>query len=465
MTSATRSSLGANALDNARSAVDCFVSYAREDLPFVQGLVTRLGEAGLRAWVDVDGLYAGEEFWPEIAKAIDSASVLVFVISPDSAASPYCRKELAWAIDRGKRVVPVCRRDVAPSLLPQEVAGCQWVLARDEDDQTAAGDAVAQAIRADWLWLREHSRLLVRAAEWQARGHDRALTLRGSEIGVARRFLARRPSGDARPTHLHRAFVEASLRARRRRMATVAAAAIGTLVVTWLALRSQIGELNYDGLGKIRAGSPAEAVEPLQRAERLCSRVPLAGDRCSAVAANLTRAFLDQGRYDEALVRLSRVVVDSGGVAPGDALGRGSALLSRAYARVMLAETRPPNGGGGMAEYDLARADLDAASAAFGRLSDPLPGLRVDITRARIELAHGGYEQALAALERVAPFSDEPDVHMLLFVTYHCLGDHASSLEYLEAYIKRLPGRTQDPHWLRNQTYIERLTQRCPSTR
>ena len=468
MTSVTGSSTPAAGLQDAPSAVDCFVSYAREDLAFVQGLVNELSAAGLDAWFDVGGLYAGEEFWPEIAKALDSAAVLVFVISPDSALSPYCRKELAWAIDRGKRVVPVCRRDVDPSLLPPEVAGRPWVLARDHDDRAGATGDLVRAIRADWLWLREHARLLVRAEEWRASGEDGALTLRGPELRAALGFLARPPPDDVRATVLHRAFVEASLRARRRRITRVAAAAIGALVVTgattWLALRSQIGELNYDALRKIDAGSPGEAMGPLQRAERLCSRVPLAGDRCNAVAANLTRALLDQGRYDEALVRLSRVA-EPDGVAPDDAFGRGSVLLSRAYARLMLAETRPPGGGEGMADHELASADLDAASAAFEGLSNPLPGLRVDITRARLELARGRYEEALAALQRVAPFSDEPDVDMLLFVTYRCLGDYAKSLAHLEAYMERLDGKTQDPHWLRSQAYIERMAQRCSSSR
>src|SRR5690349_11151431 len=108
---------------------DVFVSYARADFNFVQGLTATLSSSGFRPWVDVEGLYAGEEFWPEIAKAIDACAVLLFVLTPKSAASPHCRKELEWAVARGKRIVPLSRRDVDAALLPEELARRQWVFA------------------------------------------------------------------------------------------------------------------------------------------------------------------------------------------------------------------------------------------------------------------------------------------------------------------------------------------------
>jgi hypothetical protein len=64
---------------------EIFVSYAREDLPFVERLRRILEGEGLDLWVDVEGLYAGEEFWPEVAKAIDRA--VVFLLASRNFAS------------------------------------------------------------------------------------------------------------------------------------------------------------------------------------------------------------------------------------------------------------------------------------------------------------------------------------------------------------------------------------------
>ena len=227
--------------------------YARVDNPCVDRLLAALSKANLKAWVDIEGLYAGEEFWPEIAKAIDSATVLLFVITPASVTSAFCRRELNWAIDRGKRVVPAVCRDVEPALLPSQVAERQWVFVRDCDDPVVTADALRRAIRADWVWLREHARLLVKAEEWRASGYDGSLTLRGRDLAVARKFLARRPPGDARPTQLHREFVDASLRARTSRLLKAAVAILGTLC----AIASTSGPYNelYSGHAILREGS------------------------------------------------------------------------------------------------------------------------------------------------------------------------------------------------------------------
>ncbi len=43
---------------------DVFISYAREDLVFVCHLCETQHDQDREVWVDLDGVYAGEEFWP-----------------------------------------------------------------------------------------------------------------------------------------------------------------------------------------------------------------------------------------------------------------------------------------------------------------------------------------------------------------------------------------------------------------
>ena len=126
---------------------EVFVSYSRKDLAFVEQLRTLLENADLGVWVDIEGLYAGEEFWPEVAKAIDAALVVVVVITPDSIASRFCDQELDWAIEGQKRIVPLCQHDVDASKLHPELAKRQWVFFRDSDDPEQALTSLLSAVR------------------------------------------------------------------------------------------------------------------------------------------------------------------------------------------------------------------------------------------------------------------------------------------------------------------------------
>jgi len=457
-----------SSLSNSDKAVsapaEIFVSYARVDRERVNRVLNALSDAKLSVWVDTDGLFAGEEFWPEIAKAIDSAAVLVFAVTPASVNSRFCRKELDRAVDRGKRVVPVICRHVDHTQLPQSVADRQWVFARDDDDPVAMAEALRHAIRADWMWLREQTWLLVKAEEWAASGYDRSLTLRGRNLRSAEKFLARTPPPDANPIQLHREFVDASRLARKRallRAAGLVCGALCALLATgWLAVWSQIGSLNNLGYGELSRDSSVAAVEPLERAEQLCRKTPWVADRCNDVSANLARAYLDQGRYGDALIPLSRLI-DAGDALDAFSYGRrASALLSRAYAHAMRAESGLTETAR-RTEYQEAEADLNAASVLFEKRPGDPEERRADITRARLALGRGSYQDALDALQRVAPYSREPDIDMLLFIAYRCLGDPAKTMDALRAYMAKLEGQTADPHWLMNQVYIERLAQRC----
>ncbi len=207
------------------ATADVFVSYAREELTFVRQLEARLASDELRLWFDVEGLFGGERFWDEIRKAIDAAVAVVFVITPESIASVYCRRELAFAVERQKRIVPVLRRDVPAGSTPNEIEGLQWVFLRDADGETGM-ESLKSAIRADWVWLRQHGRMLSRSSEWTSRNRDDSLLLRGHDLLGAEAWLQQQPGGRERPIPLEREFIAASRRVTTRRRVAVAGSSL-----------------------------------------------------------------------------------------------------------------------------------------------------------------------------------------------------------------------------------------------
>src|SRR5258708_34785098 len=87
-----------------RPKAKVFVSYAREDLAFVERLEAALKERGIVPLIDKTEIYAFDEWWKRIETVIGQADTFVFVISPDSVASDVCRTAVGFAHLLNKRL-------------------------------------------------------------------------------------------------------------------------------------------------------------------------------------------------------------------------------------------------------------------------------------------------------------------------------------------------------------------------
>jgi len=446
---------------------DVFISYSRKDLAFVGPLRTLLENAELSVWVDIEGLYAGEEFWPEVAKAVDAAAAVIFVISPDSIASKFCAQELERAVEGRKRVVPVLHREVDAGDLHSALAQRQWVFFRETDDPDIARESLLSAIRADWVQLRQQARLLVRAREWQSRNRDASLLLRGRDLREAEDWLARSQGREYGPTQLHGEYIHASRRAAKQRLlrlagSTVAAVAV-ILVVSWFALAQRVASLSNLSLDDLSRGQADAAIDKLDRANALCTRFGSVFQGCADAGLNLGRAYLDAGRFGEALAQFSAIIGASPDAEVEDPVAtefRATAYQNRAFAHIMVAETQN-EADKRLEHYARAQEDLDAATALYARTPSGAGGRPIAITRARIRIGRGEYAEALSELERASRVSAAPDIDLLLSLVHHCQGNGAKSLEHFRRYIDSLPGRLQDPQWKLNKDYYARIRQRC----
>lgn len=88
-----------------------FVSYARVDKPYCIEIVNTLNAHDV--WYD-ERLYAGQHWWKEILRRLDWCEGLVYLLSPDSVASEYCRKEYDLARSLGRHIFPVVIRENTP---------------------------------------------------------------------------------------------------------------------------------------------------------------------------------------------------------------------------------------------------------------------------------------------------------------------------------------------------------------
>lgn len=160
---------------------DLFISYSRHDQTFVRHLELALSDRGRDAWVDWDDIPPTARWMDEVRAAIENADSFVFVMSPDSVRSPVCGQEIDHAVACHKRLVPLLYRD-ADGEVPAAVAAHNWIPFREGEDFDACVDVLARALDTDLDWVRDHTRLLVRAREWEAARHDRSLLVRGRDL-------------------------------------------------------------------------------------------------------------------------------------------------------------------------------------------------------------------------------------------------------------------------------------------
>jgi|GEM_PF-7073705 len=77
-----------------------FLSYSRQELYFAEMLATRLKEAGLSVWFDLERLRPGEGWENSINNGLENMQGVVFVASKASLKSSYATQEWQAAIDR-----------------------------------------------------------------------------------------------------------------------------------------------------------------------------------------------------------------------------------------------------------------------------------------------------------------------------------------------------------------------------
>jgi len=210
---------------------DVFVSYSRSDSELVDRLVERLREHGKDVWVDVEGIRDAEVFPAALSRAVEGSDGFVFVISPDSVASPFCEQEVDHAVELNKRIVPLAYRSVPDEQIPEGIRVRNWIPVGDGDFD-AGIDRLVQALDTDLEWDRAHTHWLLKAIEWDEAGRDRSFLLRGSELAAAEGWLASSADRDPGPTALQQEYVYASRGASTRRQRTLVGASLVVAAVS-----------------------------------------------------------------------------------------------------------------------------------------------------------------------------------------------------------------------------------------
>jgi TIR domain len=191
-----------------------FVSYSRDDLDFADQLVVGLEFAGFAATIDRYGITGGEDWKLRLGNLIRETHTVVFVLSPASADSETCAWEVNEAARLGQRIIPILCRPLDGKTPPRLLSDLNYIYFFHEPKTPGSGFAaglveLTAALNTDIEWHREHTRILLRAMEWDEGGRQSARLLSGTDIQRAKEWAGKRPRTAPEPTDLQLAFIAA----------------------------------------------------------------------------------------------------------------------------------------------------------------------------------------------------------------------------------------------------------------
>lgn len=252
---------------------DVFLSYSRRDGDFVRKLHAQLSKDGRDVWVDWEDIPLSADWWSEIREAIEATDTFVFVISAESLGSPICQFEIAHAIDYNKRLIPVLRHLISEQEMLdilakreldqnmqttlagrdlqrlarenwQAISRHNWISFDDEDNFDANYRRLLLAIDTDLEYVRLHTRLLVRARDWDARQRSTGFLLGGGALREYADWLRQAETTDPKPTELQLAYLLTSQQAQSRRqtltlVGIMTAVVLSAMVIVFLFAQNQ----------------------------------------------------------------------------------------------------------------------------------------------------------------------------------------------------------------------------------
>jgi hypothetical protein len=185
---------------------EVFISYSRTDGDFARWLNEELQLNGRTTWFDQECIPAGSDFGKEIKNGIETSDNFLFILSPASIASPYCKDEVLHALSMGKRIILVRLQAVKemPNYFPSHI---QWIDFSknnlESDIQTDNGQKFRELLRTlntDREHTQKHSKYQQKAIEWNKNDKNYAFLLIGNELAIAENWLEESKEQNKIPT-------------------------------------------------------------------------------------------------------------------------------------------------------------------------------------------------------------------------------------------------------------------------
>jgi hypothetical protein len=183
----------------------------------VDELVLGLEDRGFAPILDRHDIKPGEPWEVRLGGLIEQSDTVVFVVSPEAVKSERCGWEIEKTLALSKRLLPVVHKQ-PDTEIPPKLSELQLIRFDTAPGMMRPLRELAEALRIDFNWIREHTRLGEIATRWEKRGRPESLLLRGDDLDAAKTWMAARKAAAPEITDAQRAFIGASEEAEAKRL-------------------------------------------------------------------------------------------------------------------------------------------------------------------------------------------------------------------------------------------------------
>lgn len=111
-----------------------FISYSHKDTETMQKIKQKLHNAGLDTWAD-ENITVGTPIWQNaIAQAIETASSLLVLLSPNAKSSEWVQREINYSTTHNKPIIAMMIEGTEATSIPFSLIGSQYVDVRENLD-------------------------------------------------------------------------------------------------------------------------------------------------------------------------------------------------------------------------------------------------------------------------------------------------------------------------------------------
>ncbi len=187
-----------------------FLSYSRKDLADAEQIAIYLADKDFAVLRDMSDILPTEDWRERLTSLIEEADAVVFLLSPDSAKSEICSWEVELAARLGKKIAPIVIRDVEGSAIPPLLSRLNYIFATDRNRLENAVESLCDAFSGSAEWLRDYSKLLTTALDWERRDCPYERLLADLKLQEAVTLLRDRPTDVPKPSAIVVDFMTAS---------------------------------------------------------------------------------------------------------------------------------------------------------------------------------------------------------------------------------------------------------------
>lgn len=169
---------------------DIFISYNKNDIEFVKKLNFFLLSNGFTNWIEILDFLPGTDYKETRYLAIEKASCFIFILSKKSIKSDKSLKELEYALNLNKLIIPIQIENLENNALPEEIQKIYRLnFNKTDTDLELEKSKLINVLENDYNEIKLQKEILVKALNWERNDKEIKYLLRGFDLEQAHKWL------------------------------------------------------------------------------------------------------------------------------------------------------------------------------------------------------------------------------------------------------------------------------------